>query len=449
MKRLLPAFWALLLLWGCSDSNPSEAELLAEAKVVGSSSSQRDSLEAASTAALASLAAMGLAGPSDIQSTIQSSAIKLAVLPGFACREALSASLDTLFEGSLAISGDCSRSSEEGCSYVFSGPVTYNALLIGPPGRILNGTHDVTLRLDFPDCASSLDQSIVTISLSGLATVGDLRILQVNAAFKVIVDPTSGAVSLQGLSLDALGQFRGLNCRSSLEASVCFVDADNDLVDDDFDNCPQLANFEQSDTDGDGVGDSCDNCPITPNADQAGDNEDGRGDACLHICAPGLELCGTSEDCPSELLCINGCCLGECPEAPFTSLSCRRAEELNQSNGLEGGCGAFSQECNADGCCQFTAFPEPPADFCNEIPDSGGLCAGPGGTGFCTAFLNETCILAVEADPELCPPISDEFPNNVDCGPPFGQRVCNDLITLGIGSLELTCNGACCVEPSP
>ncbi|HKY63108.1 MAG TPA: thrombospondin type 3 repeat-containing protein [bacterium] len=438
MKHLIPVLCAFLLLWGCSDSNPSEAELLRVAKLEGASVSQQNSLDAATVAAKAILSALGLANASGLELTATS---------GFDCRAGLGALLDTLFEGSLSVGGDCESLSDEGCSHLFEGRVHFNSLLLGPPGRILSGTHDARLRIDFPGCGAKLDGAALSLSLSGSAIAGDLNLLQVNAAFLVGVDPNGGAVSLTPQFLDALGQFRGLNCRSSLETSVCFVDGDGDLVDDDFDNCRAEANFEQTDSDGDGVGDTCDNCPITPNADQAGGSEDGRGDACLHICAPGLELCGTSDDCPAELLCLGGCCQGECPEAPFASLSCRQADELNEAHGLEGGCGAFSQECNADGCCQLFAFPDPPADFCNDPPELGGLCQGPGGTGFCSAqFGNDICFL-FESDPELCPPISDEFPANVDCGPPFGQRVCNDLITVGIGSLELTCNGVCCVEP--
>jgi MYXO-CTERM domain-containing protein len=57
-------------------------------------------------------------------------------------------------------------------------------------------------------------------------------------------------------------------------------DYDNDGLEDDFDNCPWVANTDQADADGDGIGSACDNCPEVANADQADLDGDGLGDAC-------------------------------------------------------------------------------------------------------------------------------------------------------------------------
>ena len=70
-------------------------------------------------------------------------------------------------------------------------------------------------------------------------------------------------------------------------------DTDGDGVDDDVDNCPLVANADQTDTDDDGLGDACDtdddndgvadnndNCPLTANVDQLDTDQDGQGNAC-------------------------------------------------------------------------------------------------------------------------------------------------------------------------
>lgn len=60
----------------------------------------------------------------------------------------------------------------------------------------------------------------------------------------------------------------------------CALDGDDDKVADVLDNCPGLANVNQTDSDGDKLGDACDNCPAAKNAGQADFDGDGVGDAC-------------------------------------------------------------------------------------------------------------------------------------------------------------------------
>jgi hypothetical protein len=62
-------------------------------------------------------------------------------------------------------------------------------------------------------------------------------------------------------------------------------DADGDFIANELDNCPLVANADQTDGDGDHIGDACDNCVTVANASQIDADGDHFGDAC--DCAPG------------------------------------------------------------------------------------------------------------------------------------------------------------------
>lgn len=79
----------------------------------------------------------------------------------------------------------------------------------------------------------------------------------------------------------------GCGCGSILVANTDIGDTysysddwDNDGFEDDFDNCPFVANLAQGDGDADGVGDSCDNCVFASNDLQSDVDADLSGDAC-------------------------------------------------------------------------------------------------------------------------------------------------------------------------
>jgi hypothetical protein len=77
------------------------------------------------------------------------------------------------------------------------------------------------------------------------------------------------------------------------QGDACDTDDDNDLLTDGGDNCPLVANANQRDVDGDGLGDACDadldndgfvnqadNCPAASNVDQTDTDGDRMGDEC-------------------------------------------------------------------------------------------------------------------------------------------------------------------------
>ncbi len=83
-----------------------------------------------------------------------------------------------------------------------------------------------------------------------------------------------------------------VNCATP-DPVVVDTDADDDGIQDESDNCVNVANLNQADADGDGQGDACDgdrdgdgvangsdNCADARNADQANLDGDGEGDAC-------------------------------------------------------------------------------------------------------------------------------------------------------------------------
>jgi hypothetical protein len=71
-------------------------------------------------------------------------------------------------------------------------------------------------------------------------------------------------------------------------------DRDGDGIPDGFDNCPYVANPDQTDTEGDGVGDACDLCP-----DDAGNDKDGDGYCAGTLFNPDYMI-GANDPCPDD-----------------------------------------------------------------------------------------------------------------------------------------------------
>jgi cysteine-rich repeat protein len=84
------------------------------------------------------------------------------------------------------------------------------------------------------------------------------------------VNPGAIEICLDGIDND---------CLSGIDDG-CPADSDSDGIDDENDNCINVANFEQEDIDNDLVGDACDNCVNIANSDQKNIDGDLLGDAC-------------------------------------------------------------------------------------------------------------------------------------------------------------------------
>jgi hypothetical protein len=73
----------------------------------------------------------------------------------------------------------------------------------------------------------------------------------------------------------------GLLPTDNVDGLICHDDdSDFDGAPEFLDNCPLVANIDQTDTDGDGLGDVCDNCPTVSNPGQLNSDGDFFGDAC-------------------------------------------------------------------------------------------------------------------------------------------------------------------------
>lgn len=101
------------------------------------------------------------------------------------------------------------------------------------------------------------------------------------------------------------------------DCDACPVDTENDADGDGFcesiDNCPLIANTDQSDNDGDDAGDACnddddndgigddaDNCPLIANADQSDYDGDGAGDVC-DVDVDGDNVQDDADNCPCTM----------------------------------------------------------------------------------------------------------------------------------------------------
>ncbi len=117
----------------------------------------------------------------------------------------------------------------------------------------------------------------------GAATQGSVFVWNLNGLTNVVTNSVVQASS---------AAFRDGRC-AELEAVASILNADQDSLTNDADNCDTVTNSDQADHDLDTVGSACDSCPYAANLDQAdtsgvgGGGPDGIADACQ---------CGDADD---------------------------------------------------------------------------------------------------------------------------------------------------------
>ncbi len=202
---------------------------------------------------------------------------------------------------------------------------------------------------------------------------------------------------------------------------VC-IDEDEDGICGAEDNCPDVANPDQTDSDGDNIGDACDNCPDDPNVDQIDEDADGIGDRCDPIVCveDGMpDLCdGLDNDCDGNV--------DEGPDggAPVAPDLC--------ATGDPGACGPGEQQCIAGMVvCVGEGIPE--MEICDAVDND---CDGRIDEG-----VRNNCGTCEMIEDESCNGEDDDCDGNIDENNPCpGEEVC----------FEGECRGACagneCIE---
>ncbi len=124
----------------------------------------------------------------------------------------------------------------------------------------------------------------------------------------VLSSPAVADIDHDGVLEVAVGSLDGYLYLIDTDDPV--LDSDGDTVLDVDDNCPWLANTDQTNSDGDSRGDDCDNCPVDDNEDQLDADGDGHGDVC-DVC-PGIHDAGQADGDSDGV----GDACDICPNAP-------------------------------------------------------------------------------------------------------------------------------------
>jgi hypothetical protein len=133
----------------------------------------------------------------------------------------------------------------------------------------------------------------IIIPLPSRNSPKDSYVVQIAARYsvdgKLVEQPffqrnTENPIFIRDVPFAKQGSTNGIEPQATEECDFCECpadpDGDEDGINDDVDNCLELANADQADADGDKIGDACDNCPQQPNEEQGDSDADQIGDVC-------------------------------------------------------------------------------------------------------------------------------------------------------------------------
>jgi len=154
--------------------------------------------------------------------------------------------------------------------------VNVNAFSFTESGIIFSTDIPVTI-----DGETYSDHDLILYNKGGFSRVFDGSVLgEINGLKIADKDIVEWDQSTFSLYFDGLSSVLPRGADVDGFAPMVGGDIDDDGIVDDQDNCPCIANQNQTDVDSDGVGDACDNCPDDCNPDQKDEDRDGMGDAC-------------------------------------------------------------------------------------------------------------------------------------------------------------------------
>ncbi len=174
-----------------------------------------------------------------------------------------------------------------------------------------------------------------------------------------VFDRARGRLIVQGGFDESTG-------RGDTQELIRAADTDRDGAPDGADNCPLLANADQTDSDHDGVGDACDNCPGVANPDQRDLDRDLAGDACDPD-RDGDGVTNAADACPSDYV----------AGRPFASILNGGGPD-SDADGISDDCDACPADPSndADGDGQCGNVDNCPAGFNPDQADANGDGAG-------------------------------------------------------------------------